>query len=141
MVTGVKALCIAVAVLISGVVASAETIKLGLIEPLSASGSHNAHAISDAVTKHNARDPERSIIHLNFGSIDTALTNEKCSFWHFRFDANVDMKLAAMTSHMAGRKDLRRVYLINQDYAYGQTVARVAKDLLGIKRRGYDPHG
>jgi branched-chain amino acid transport system substrate-binding protein len=99
-----------------------------------AAGSHNAHAISDAITKHNARDPERSIIHLNFGAIDTSLTNEKCSFWHFRFDANVDMKLAAMTAYMAGRKDLRSVYLINQDYAYGQTVARVARDLVGSKR-------
>ena len=190
--------CIAVLLLVCGVASAADTIKLGLIEPLSgpfafqgnagahmfqmfideqnarggvlggtklqfiaydnkgspqeslialkqaadqnvrfivqASGSHNAHALSDAITKHNARDPERSIIHLNFGSIDTALTNEKCSFWHFRFDANVDMKLAAMTSHMAGRKDLRSVYLINQDYAYGQTVARVGKELLGSKR-------
>jgi branched-chain amino acid transport system substrate-binding protein len=99
-----------------------------------ASGSHNAHAISDAVTKNNARDPGRRMIHLNFGSIDTSLTNEKCSFWHFRFDANVDMKLTAMAMHMAGRKDLKSVYLINQDYAYGQTVARVAREQLEVRR-------
>lgn len=101
---------------------------------LQASGSHNAHALSEAVTKHNGREPRRSILYLNFGSVDTALTNEKCSFWHFRFDSNVDMKMAAMTTYMASQKNIRGVYLINQDYAYGHTVARVGKEMLALKR-------
>jgi len=93
-----------------------------------------APAISKAVTKHNARDPGRSILYLNFGATDTTLTNEKCSFWHFRFDSNVDMKLAAMTTYMVSQKNVRSVYLINQDYAYGQTVSRVGKEMLARKR-------
>jgi branched-chain amino acid transport system substrate-binding protein len=101
---------------------------------LQASGSHNAHALSEAVTKHNARNPERSILYLNFGATDTTLTNEKCSFWHFRFDSNIDMKLAAMTTYMAGQKNIHKVFLINQDYAAGQTVSRVGKEMLARKR-------
>lgn len=111
-----------------------QVVDQGVRVILQASGSHNAHALSEAITKHNARDPRRSILYLNFGSVDTALTNEKCSFWHFRFDSNVDMKMAAMTAYMATRKEIRNVYLINQDYAYGHTVSRVAKEMLAAKR-------
>jgi len=115
-------------------IALKQVVDQGIRFIVQASGSHNAHAITEAVSKHNARDPEHSILYLNFGSIDTALTNEKCSFWHFRFDSNVDMKLAAMTTYMASRKDIQSVYLINQDYAYGQTVTRVGKEMLAKKR-------
>ena len=101
---------------------------------LQASGSHNAHALSEAVSRHNARNPERSILFLNFGATDTMLTNEKCSFWHFRFDSNIDMKLAAMTTYMASQRNVRSVYLINQDYAAGQTMSRVGKEMLAAKR-------
>jgi branched-chain amino acid transport system substrate-binding protein len=113
-----------------------QVVDQGIRVILQASGSHNAHAISEAVTKHNARAPDHSILYLNFGSVDTALTNEKCSFWHFRFDSNVDMKLAAMTAYMAGQKNIHSVYFINQDYAYGQTVSRVGKEMLARKRLG-----
>ncbi|MEX0959818.1 MAG: branched-chain amino acid ABC transporter substrate-binding protein [Burkholderiales bacterium] len=111
-----------------------QVVDQGVRVILQASGSHNAHALSEAITKHNSRDPRRSILYLNFGAVDTALTNEKCSFWHFRFDSNVDMKMAAMTAYMATRKDIRNVYLINQDYAYGHTVSRVGKQMLAAKR-------
>ena len=106
-------------------IALKRAIDLGIRVIFQASGSHNAHAFSEAVAKHNTRNPERSILYLNFGATDTTLTNEKCSFWHFRFDANIDMKLAAMTTYMAGQKNIRKVFLINQDYAAGQTVSRV----------------
>ena len=111
-----------------------QVVDQGIRVILQASGSHNAHAITEAVSKHNMRDPDHSILYLNFGSVDTALTNEKCSFWHFRFDSNVDMKLAAMTAYMATQKNVHSVYLINQDYAYGQTVSRVGKEMLAKKR-------
>src|SRR5262245_15598619 len=47
-----------------------------------------AHAISDAVQKHNERDAGNRILYLNYSAVDPALTNEKCHFWHFRFDAH-----------------------------------------------------
>jgi branched-chain amino acid transport system substrate-binding protein len=99
-----------------------------------ANGSNIAHALTDAVAKHNSRNPDRPVLYLNFGAIDPALTNEKCNFWHFRFDANVDMKLEALTNYMAQQKSIQKVYLINQDYAFGQSVSRVGKEMLARKR-------
>jgi branched-chain amino acid transport system substrate-binding protein len=99
-----------------------------------ASGSNVAHALRDAIEKHNERNPSRSIIYLNHGAVDPALTNEKCSFWHFRFDASGTMKLEVLTSAIARDSAIRSVYLLNQDYAWGHSVARDAKEMLARKR-------
>ena len=97
-------------------------------------GSNNAHALSEAVAKHNERNPDKSILYLNFAAQDSALTNEKYNFWHFRFDANVDMKIEAMTNYIASRKDIKKVYLLNQDYAFGQAISRAGREMLTRKR-------
>ena len=97
-------------------------------------GSHVAHAMTDAVLKYNQRNPGREILYLNNGATDTVLTEEKCNFWHFRFDANLDMKIDALTGVLAMQKSAKRVYLINQDYAYGQSFKRVAREMLAKKR-------
>ena len=55
-----------------------------------------ALALSDAITKHNAREPSRQVLFLNYAALDPDLTNNQCSFWHFRFDANSDMRVEAM---------------------------------------------
>jgi branched-chain amino acid transport system substrate-binding protein len=39
---------------------------------------------------------QRRALLLNYSAVDPALTNERCSFWHFRFDAHADMRLAAL---------------------------------------------
>lgn len=93
-----------------------------------------ALALSDAVSKQNARDPEHSVLFLNYAAVDPALTNERCSFWHFRFDADADMKMSALTDTIAGTKSVKKVYLINQDYSFGQAVARAARAMLAQKR-------
>jgi branched-chain amino acid transport system substrate-binding protein len=85
-------------------------------------GSHISLALSDAIAKHNKRSPETSVLFLNYGGLSTELTNEKCSFWHFRFEANADMKVEALMRQVASNKSVGKVYLINQDYAYGQAV-------------------
>ena len=64
-------------------------------------GSAVALAITDAVQKHNERNPGKEVLFLNYAAVDPALTNEKCNFWHFRFDADADMKMAAMTDVIA----------------------------------------
>jgi branched-chain amino acid transport system substrate-binding protein len=97
-------------------------------------GSNVALALSDAVSKHNTRNPGHTILFLNYGAVDPSLTNDKCSFWHFRFDADTDMKMQALTSYMATQKGIKKVYLINQDYAFGQGVSRAAKAMLAQKR-------
>ncbi len=97
-------------------------------------GSSVALALSDAVSKHNERNPGKEVLFLNYAAVDPDLTNSKCSFWHFRFDANSDMKMEALTSYMAKQKDIKNVYLINQDYAFGHQVRRAAREYLARKR-------
>ena len=97
-------------------------------------GSSVALAITDAVQKHNERNPGKEVIFLNYAAVDPALTNEKCNFWHFRFDADADMKMAAMTDVIAKDAKIKRVYLINQDYSFGKSVAAAANKMLAEKR-------
>ena len=50
------------------------------------------------------------------------LTNDKCNYWHFRWDANSDIKMEALTNYMKERQNIKKIYLINQDYSFGQAV-------------------
>ena len=97
-------------------------------------GSGAALALSDAVTKHNERNPGKEVVYLNYAAVDPVLTNEKCSFWHFRLDADTSMKMEALTSYMKDRPTVQRVYLINQNYSHGQQVARYFKEGIASKR-------
>jgi branched-chain amino acid transport system substrate-binding protein len=93
-----------------------------------------ALALSDAVQKHNERNPGKEIMYLNYAAVDPDLTNSKCHFFHFRFDANSDMKMEALTTELAKNRGIRKVYLINQNYSFGQAVSRAAKADLKRKR-------
>jgi branched-chain amino acid transport system substrate-binding protein len=93
-----------------------------------------AGAITDAVAKHNERNPDAAMVYLNYGAVDPALTNDRCNFWHFRFDADADMKMQAITNMMKVTESVKKVYLINQDYSFGHAVSRAAKTMLQEKR-------
>ena len=93
-----------------------------------------AHAISDAVQKHNERNAGNRVLYLNYSAVDPALTNEKCHYWHFRFDAHADMKMAALTDVIAANKAIKKMYIIGQDYSFGKAVADGAVSMLGKKR-------
>ena len=93
-----------------------------------------ANAITEAVNKHNRRNPDDRVLFLNYAAVDPALTNDKCNFWHFRFDANADIKMDALTDVMAAREDLKKVYIIGQDYSFGKAVAAAAVANLTDKR-------
>jgi len=97
-------------------------------------GSGAALALIDAIDKHNERNPDQSILFLNYAAVDPDLTNSKCSFWHFRFDANTDMKMEALTTFIKDRPEVKNVFLINQNYSHGHQVSRVAKEQLARKR-------
>ena len=84
--------------------------------------SSTAAALIDALNKHNEREPQRRVLFLNYSAVDPALTNELCSFWHFRFDAHADMRLSALTDVLRDDAKVRSVYLIGQDYSFGQHV-------------------
>ena len=101
---------------------------------LQGNSSAVAAALIDAVNKHNEREPERRVLFLNYSAVDPILTNEKCSFWHFRFDAHADMRMAALMSVLREDKTLRSVYLLGQDYSFGQAVLREARRQLAAQR-------
>jgi branched-chain amino acid transport system substrate-binding protein len=93
-----------------------------------------AHAISDAVQKHNERNAGNRVLYLNYSAVDPALTNEKCHFWHFRFDAHADMKMAALTDVITANRAIKKMYIIGQDYSFGKAVADGAVSMLAKKR-------
>ena len=99
-------------------------------------GNSSATALTliDAINKHNDRAPDKRVLFLNYSAGDPVLTNEKCSFWHFRFDAHADMRMTALMEVLKGDKALKSVYLIGQDYSFGHAVAREAKRQLAVLR-------
>lgn len=96
--------------------------------------SATAAVLIEAINKHNERDPSRRVVFLNYSAVDPILTNEKCSFWHFRFDAHADMRMAALMEVIRADKGLHGVYLIGQDYSFGQAVLREARRQLAAQR-------
>lgn len=101
---------------------------------LQGNSSATAAALLDAINKHNERLPGERVLLLNYSAVDPMLTNEKCSFWHFRFDAHADMRLGALMTVLKEDRSVSSVYLIGQDYSFGQSVAREARRQLAAAR-------
>ena len=97
-----------------------------------------AAALIDAINKHNEREPAKRVLFLNYSAVDPILTNEKCSYWHFRFDAHADMRMAALMEVLKDDKALKKVYLIGQDYSFGQAVLREARKQIAAQRPDVD---
>jgi len=97
-------------------------------------GTSVARALIGGISKNNERNPGKEVVFLNYAAVDPDLTNGECTFWHFRWDANSDMKMEGLTSYIAKQKDVHRVYLINQDYAFGHQVQKAAREDLARKR-------
>jgi branched-chain amino acid transport system substrate-binding protein len=89
--------------------------------------SATAAALVEAINKHNEREPTKRVLFLNYSAVDPILTNEKCSFWHFRFDAHADMRMSALMSVIKDDRALQSVYILGQDYSFGQAVSREAR--------------
>jgi branched-chain amino acid transport system substrate-binding protein len=93
-----------------------------------------ALALVDAMAKHNVRNPGHEALLLNYAALDPALTGEHCSYWHFRFDADVNMRMEALIAVLARDTRIKSVYLIGQDYSFGRAVARAARAALARRR-------
>ena len=93
-----------------------------------------AAALIEAIERHNQREPDKRVVFLNYSAVDPILTNEKCSFWHFRFDAHADMRMAALMSVLKDDGAVKSVYLLNPDYSFGQAVQREARRQLALQR-------
>jgi len=101
---------------------------------LQGNSSATAAALIDALDRYNERDPRHRALLLNYAAVDPALTNERCSFWHFRFDAHADMRLDALTDQLRDDASVKRLYLIGQDYSFGQQVLRRGREMVAAKR-------
>lgn len=97
-------------------------------------GSGVALTLVDALNKLAEREPDRAMVFLNYSAMDPLLTNERCSFWHFRFYPSSEMQMEALTTYLVNRKDIKKVYLLNQDYTHGQQVSKAAREYLTRKR-------
>lgn len=100
----------------------------------SGNGSHVAGAIIETVSRHNSRNPDNRVLYFNYGAVDPNLTNERCDFWHFRFDSHTGMKVEALIHHLTESEDIKKVFLINQDYSHGHTVAALVREKLKQRR-------
>jgi branched-chain amino acid transport system substrate-binding protein len=96
--------------------------------------SATAAVLIDAINKHNEREPSKRVLFLNYAAVDPILTNEKCSPWHFRFDAHADMRMTALMDVLKDDKALKSIYIIGQDYSFGHAVAKEAKRQLTVLR-------
>ncbi|MBL8314905.1 MAG: branched-chain amino acid ABC transporter substrate-binding protein, partial [Rubrivivax sp.] len=97
-------------------------------------GSGGAAALIDGVTKHNERNPGKEVLYVNYAAVDPDFTNSKCNYWHFRLDADTSMKMEALTTFIKDMPEVKKVYLINQNYQHGHQVARYAKEIMARKR-------
>ena len=96
--------------------------------------SATAAVLIDAINKHNEREPAKRVVFLNYSAVDPSLTNEKCSYWHFRFDAHADMRMTALMDVFKDDKSTKSIYLIGQDYSFGQSVLKEAKRQIAAQR-------
>lgn len=99
-----------------------------------AGNSAIAGALLGALDKHNDRNPNSRVLFLNYGSALPELTEQKCSFWFFRFEAHQRMKMHAVAEAMKKMPEIKKIYLINQDYAFGREVSADARKIIGAAR-------
>ncbi|MBI3993119.1 MAG: branched-chain amino acid ABC transporter substrate-binding protein [Candidatus Lambdaproteobacteria bacterium] len=112
-----------------------KAIDMGIRVVVQGVGSSNAINIIEYVNKHNKRNPDQTVLYLNHAAVTTEFTNELCSFWHFRFDANVDMKVAALATQMGRDPKVKNVYLINQNYAFGKSTQEASNKYLAERAK------
>ncbi|MCH7814964.1 MAG: branched-chain amino acid ABC transporter substrate-binding protein [Proteobacteria bacterium] len=93
-----------------------------------------ANTLSATISRHNRRNPGMEVLQINYSAVDPILTEENCSFWHFRFDAHAVMKLNVLTDYIAMNEDIKSMYIIGQDYSFGHIVSETAIRLLNEKR-------
>jgi branched-chain amino acid transport system substrate-binding protein len=93
-----------------------------------------ANTLNQTINRHNRRNPGQEVLQINYSAVDPILTEENCSFWHFRFDAHAEMKLNVLTDYIAMEESIKSMYIIGQDYSFGQAVSDISISLLAEKR-------
>ncbi|MEJ8855052.1 branched-chain amino acid ABC transporter substrate-binding protein [Variovorax robiniae] len=98
------------------------------------SGSSVVAALVQSVNRWNERNPGKELIVMNHSSIDPDLTGKNCSFWHFQTEANTAMKMKAIANYIKKTPDIKKIYLLNQDYAHGKQWASYGRQMVGAAR-------
>lgn len=93
-------------------------------------GSNHALATSAFAERQNKRSPERPMLFFNTSGGATALTNENCSYWHYRWGIGADMYAAALTNAMAKDPSVKRIFQLDQAYSLGQAFNTSATQLI-----------
>ena len=102
------------------------------------SGSSVVASLLGAVNKHNERNPEQRVLVLNHSSIDPDLTGKNCSFWYFQTEASTAMKMQAIANYIKTQDSIRKIYLLNQDYAHGRQWASYGQQMVAAVRPDID---
>ena len=97
-------------------------------------GSGGAAALIDGISKYNERNPGKEVLYVNYAAVDPDFTNSKCNYWHFRVDADTSMKMEALTTFIKDMPDVKKIYLINQNYQHGHQVVKYAREIMARKR-------
>lgn len=87
--------------------------------------------ISDDVRKYNQRNPGKEVIFITPGSQASILTGAKCHFWFFRLNSTAFVRMKAIIAVMKEQRALGdKVYLLNQNYSYGQEMEKAQSDFV-----------
>ena len=89
-------------------------------------------ALNEAVRKYNKRNPDNRVLLLVWDTTDPSFNNESCNFWMFHFGQNAQQRSEALVQYIAADKNIKKIYLINQDYAHGQACSKAMRN--AIKR-------
>jgi branched-chain amino acid transport system substrate-binding protein len=91
-------------------------------------------ALVDAIDHYNERNPGKEVLYFSPTNQAPEFENNKCSFWSFLFDANTDIRTEALVKFLAKDTSIKKIYLINMNYAMGQQVSARAKAALNTLR-------
>ena len=95
-----------------------------------------AGQITGDVQKHNTRNPGKELLYINVGGQAMELTGTRCHFYHFRWNTYAEGRMRAMYAAAKQTGALgSKVYIIGQNYSWGQDVQRLTKDY--AKEYGY----
>lgn len=101
-------------------------------------GSSYVEALIKEIQRNNERDPDNRMLILNHSGAAMSFTEDLCSFYHFRFDANVGMMATSLVTAMGSDPKLTKVYMQNMDYSYGQSFAQSSRDALPQRAPGIE---
>lgn len=99
-----------------------KAVDLGISFITQGIGSSHALNIIKNLNKHNKRNPDQAVVFFNHSAVTPAFTNDMCSFWHFRTDADVDIKISALVTQLGKNSKIKKLYMLNQNYVYGKAV-------------------